>query len=399
MFWIETKAFLTRVFLLVLLTLSLADVANGEPVWIPELSRTEVWLVTYGPGEIYWQRFGHNAIWVRNPDLGLDHAFNFGFFDFAQQNFFMRFLQGRMLYFSAAQPVRDEFSAYITENREIRAQRLNLTSEQISGLTTYLLREVRPDRRDYLYDYYDNNCSTRVRDAIDQALGGALSSEFGPRAAYQTRRDHTRRLTSRDFWLYLGLEIGLGAQAAQAISRWDEMFIPEVLAKALEDMTIDRHGVIEPLVTDEIVVYESTLEPPPSQPPGTWPRYLLVSLVILVLCGLLGRWLPLTVMAKTWLGLSGFIGLALLFLWFGTDHEVTRLNLNLFVFNPFWLLLAFWPRGTRGLFYLLCLFSVVAVLMTWLPPGQYNLDVLAAFLPLNLAAGLALFREVGKGEA
>ena len=67
---------------------------------------TEIWLVTYGPGEIYWQRFGHNAIWVRDAQLGLDHVFNFGFFDFGQEDFFLRFLQGRMLYFSAARPAQ-----------------------------------------------------------------------------------------------------------------------------------------------------------------------------------------------------------------------------------------------------------------------------------------------------
>ena len=71
---------------------------------------TQIWLVTYGPGEIYWQSFGHNAIWIRDPELGLDHVFNFGFFDFDQDNFFRRFLQGKMLYFSAAQPAEREFS-------------------------------------------------------------------------------------------------------------------------------------------------------------------------------------------------------------------------------------------------------------------------------------------------
>ena len=91
---------------------------------------SEAWLVTYGPGEIYWQRFGHNAIWIRDPGLGLDHVFNFGFFDFRQQDFFLRFLQGRMLYFSAARPAREEFAEYIDENRSIRAQKLDLSAQQ-----------------------------------------------------------------------------------------------------------------------------------------------------------------------------------------------------------------------------------------------------------------------------
>ena len=144
----------------------------------PELP--QVWLVTYGPGEVYWQRFGHNAIWIREPARGLDHVFNFGFFDFAQQDFFLRFLQGRMMYFSAAQPAQQEFAAYIDENRSIRAQRLDLSPEQAAWLTGYLLEEVRPENRDYLYDYYRNNCSTRVRDAIDRARTAKGIAPGGP---------------------------------------------------------------------------------------------------------------------------------------------------------------------------------------------------------------------------
>jgi hypothetical protein len=115
-----------------------------------EPAEAEVWLVTYGPGEIYWQRFGHNAIWIRDQQLGLDHAFNFGFFDFEQEDFFLRFLQGRMLYFSAARPAREEFSSYINENRSIRAQRLDLSPEQKLKLIDFLLEEIQPEHRDYL---------------------------------------------------------------------------------------------------------------------------------------------------------------------------------------------------------------------------------------------------------
>ena len=113
---------------------------------------TEIWLLTYGPGEVYWQRFGHNAIWVRDVGLGLDHTFNFGFFDFAQEDFLLRFLMGRMLYFSAAQEAGVEFGQYVAENRSIRAQRLDLAPEQQAELVRFLLREIRPENRDYLYE-------------------------------------------------------------------------------------------------------------------------------------------------------------------------------------------------------------------------------------------------------
>lgn len=344
---------------------------------------TEIWLVTYGPGEIYWQRFGHNAIWVRDARLGLDHTFNYGFFDFEQENFFLRFLMGRMLYFSAAQESAVEFGQYISENRDIRAQRLEMAPEQKEKLVRYLLREIRPENRDYLYDYYRNNCSTRVRDALDMALDGELSELSSTVAAPMTWRDHTRRLTAGDFWLYLGLESGLGLYADRPISLWDEMFIPGMLAEIVGD------GGIR-LVEDRML-FKSSLEAPPLHPPTVWPRYLLASLAVLALAWLACRWLSATVFARTWFTLSGLAGLLILFLWFGTDHLVAGLNMNILVLNPVWLVFAFWKKAGRLALPVVGVVSAVSFAIALLP-GQYTADVVAAFLPLQVAAAWQLNR-------
>ncbi len=385
-----SRRLLLRLAALVLILVSTLPAYAAEPF---DSEDTEIWLVTYGPGEIYWQRFGHNAIWIRDRSLGLDHAFNFGFFDFEQENFLTRFLLGRMLYFSAARPAREEFAAYINENRSIRAQRLDLAPEQKSRLVAYLLDEVKPENRDYLYDYYLNNCSTRVRDAIDMALGGTLSTEFQSMPAAQTWRDHTRRLTYGDFWLYLGLEIGLASPVDEVGSRWDEMFIPEKLAAFVAEIELMREGRAHPLVVEDVTLFESTLDPPPRQPGDWWPLYLLASLAVVFGAWLLGLAGSPLFLARMWLLLSGLCGLALLFFWLGTDHAVARLNMNLMVLNPLWLLLAFWRSGAKAAALLIVGLSLFALVQAALPPHQYNLDVLAAFVPLNLAAALCLYRS------
>lgn len=344
----------------------------------------EVWLVTYGPGEVYWQRFGHNAIWVRDSRLGLDHTFNYGFFDFEQENFFLRFLMGRMLYFSAAQEAGVEFAQYTAENRDIRAQRLELEAQQQEVLIRHLLEDIQPENRDYLYDYYRNNCSTRVRDALDMAVGGLLRASSDSAMAPQTWRDHTRRLTAGDFWLYLGLESVLGIYVDRPISLWDEMFIPGVLAEVL--------GNSNSWVSEDRMLFESTLEAPPDEPPTVWPRYLLASLLALALAWLSGRWLPATALSRAWFASSGLAGLLILFFWFATDHLVAGLNMNILVFNPAWLVFVFWKRSWRLALPVVAVVSSVSLAIALLP-GQYTADVVAAFLPISLAAARVLHRS------
>ena len=384
--------------LLVLGVASIPAVAQQDPEPAKQPAVTEVWLVTYGPGEIYWQRFGHNAIWIRDADLGLDHVFNFGFFDFEQESFLLRFLQGRLLYFAAAIPAQREFAQYISENRSIRAQRLGLLPEQALSLTDYLVNEVQPQNRDYLYDYYWNNCSTRVRDALDGALGGLLGDVFRPKPAVQNFRQHTRRLTIPQFGLYLGLEIGLGSPVDQPISRWDEFFAPPVLADGLAQLSGEIAGDGGPLVLEDVILYQSSAAPPPLEPGQWWPRYLLLAIIVLSGAFILLRFVPpLRAMrlAQAWIVLTALAGFVLAYLWFFTDHEAARYNLNLLLFNPMWLLCLAGRRlaGLGGLLVAGC--GAVAVVMTGVYPHQYTADVLASVLPVNFAAAIVFLRQSG----
>jgi hypothetical protein len=232
-----------------------------------------------------------------------------------------------------------------------------------------------------------------VRDALDQALGGGLARRFSAVPAAQSWRDHTRRLTAADFWLYLGLEIALGAPVDQPVDRWDEMFIPEFLATAVAGMRIETAAGLAPLVLEDVVLHNSTLEPPPAAPRAWWPRYLLGSLALAALAWVVGRraapWVS-TLLARVWLASAGLAGVALLFLWFGTDHSVASQNLNLLVLCPLWL----WPALSRSAagrtVPLIAALSALALVMPFLPPSQYTFDVLAAFLPLNLSAAWAV---------
>ena len=355
----------------------------------------EAWLVTFGPGEIYFERFGHNAIWLREPAAGLDHTFNFGYFDFEQEDFFLRFMRGRMLYFSIAQPANIEFEHYRQNNRSIRAQKLNLKPVQYQQLRDYLLNEVQPENRDYRYDYYLNNCSTRIRDALDIALDGALSARTGQKPAKFNFRDQTRRLTQMQFWYYLGLETGLGYPVDRVVTRWDEMFIPMVVADEIAAMSVETAGTGRPLLETDIMLFTSSLPAPADAPTTIWYRYLLLGLLLTGLAWLSGKFMPkvwLAGLCHAWVLVSATLGFMIAALWLLTDHEASSENANLLLFNPL-LILALLPKLRRIAAMILIGGNILALLLLLLPVHQYNLDVVALITPINLAVAIYLYKD------
>jgi hypothetical protein len=380
-------------FALIVLALAQSLPATAQDSLPPPMER-EAWLVTYGPGEIYWQRFGHNAIWLREPG-GLDHTFNFGFFDFEQESFLLRFVQGRMRYFAAAVPADLEIGLYAGEGRSVRAQRLDLSPEGYDALRDYLVRHVQPENREYLYHYYRDNCSTRLRDALDLALGGAFRDTFQARPADQNLRAHTRRSTQLDRVYYLGLVAALGLPIDRAISRWDEMFLPAVLADSVSAHTVTREGESFPLVLEDRVLVPGWVVLPPDEPGRTWPIYGLLGLVLVAGVALLGRSRRPAAVAGFvygWLLIAGTLGLGLAAAWAFTDHNDAFPNLNLLLLNPFGLLALLPPLRRFTGWLLLASLGAAIVAALW-PQGQYLADTLALLAPINLAVAAWLLRS------
>jgi hypothetical protein len=378
-----------RVILLSLCFVLLSWSQAGFATEIPPVpaNGTEAWLVTFGPGEIYWERFGHNAIWLREPAVGLDHTFNFGYFDFEQENFLLNFAHGRMLYFSVAQSASREFDFYRQENRSIRLQKLNLSSSQYQQLRDYLVNEVKLENRNYRYDYYLNNCSTRIRDALDIAFDGALSARTEVAPANLNFRDQTRRLTQMQFWFYLGLELSLGSPVDREVSRWDEMFVPMVVADEIAEMSLAVGDVESPLVLVDTMLFTSTASTHTPVPTSIWYQYLFLGLLVTGLAWLSGKFMPpvwLDGLCYAWVLISATNGLILAALWLLTDHEVASANANLLLFNPL-VILALVPVLRRLGAVVMAGGVVIAYVLLLFPEHQYNLDVLALLTPINVA--------------
>jgi len=370
-------------------------------------------LYTYGPGSVYWERFGHDALVITDTATGEAYAFNYGLFDFDQEDFYLNFARGIMIYRAAAWPAVDDIREYSGEGRSITSQHLNLTPAQRAKLRDFLVWNVQPEHSRYRYRYFADNCTTRIRDALDDVLGGALQRQLaGPAAHGETYRSETDRLMSGQPWLMYLLDLGLGPYADQPLTRWNGAFIPARLMNELRDA---RAADGAPLVQSTTLLSPQRLPSPPASPPDMrWP--LLIAGLVLGAAFIASAWLRnryevdrwwFAVVGSSYALLAGLAGALMLVLWFGTAHRAAWANENLWLFNPLaWLLIPALLRVRRhgasasrfglaiaALMALLALFALVSKLMPAFP--QQNLPWILFALPgwLGLAGGLWLMRE------
>lgn len=347
----------------------------------------EAWLVTYGPGEEVWERFGHNALWLIDEDAGLDHTFSFGYFEMDRAGFYFDFARGIMRYFGSASSSAREFEFYRGRDRSITAQRLDLTPSQVRWLHRLLNEAIFPVPQYYDYDYYFANCSTWLRDLVDEVSGGALEAHMATEAARQSFREHTSRLNLERPWLHTGLMLLLGPQVDRERTAWEEAFLPEALAGWLEGVEVEGRS----LVSETRVIHESRTHHPPAQPKVMWGFYLLLglagaALVLLPVWLKAGFWtlLPWRLGVTVW----GLAGLLVVVMWTATAHDPVAGNMVLFILHPLWLLLLLrMPRtiGITAWWILGAALAAGSVLLAWPGGPQYRADLLLWLTPMSIA--------------
>jgi hypothetical protein len=357
-------------------------------------------LLTMGPGEHPFFKFGHNAIRIRDRRDHSDRVYNFGTFSFESPTLIADFFKGRLNYWLSVESFAMTVLHYREEHRSLVAQRLALSPDAKRELKRALDTNALPENRLYKYDYFFDNCSTRIRDAIDRATQGQLRATLRARAT-RTLRDHALRATSDYFLEYLVLSIGLGPLVDRPVDQWAEAFLPEMLTDGLRHTVLRApDGTTFPLVQAErtVLAHHDTR---PAEPPH-WGWLFLTAgvctgVLFFVFRLLSGENKAFSFGFSLLLGLFGtligLLGFALLSLWVFTDHAVAFRNQNLLLLSPFALLLpvhvvrggfknARSRRGLRTLSLVLCGCAVLASVIKVLPlEQQQNSYLIAFFLP------------------
>jgi Domain of unknown function (DUF4105) len=391
-------------------------------------------VLTFGPGDHPFYKFGHDAILVHDAMHRRDDVYNYGTFDFHSATLVPDFLKGRLRYWLSVQPLAATVEHYRSEKRSITVQELALSPPQRHALATRLAHDALPANRYYRYDYYGDNCSTRVRDVIDWAIGGRLRAASTAPASL-TFRGHTLRLTADDLAVYLGLDVAMGDVVDRPITQWEEMFLPSKVQESLRRVTFATPADSVPLVARETVLLDAARPPLRDAPPRWGLRMGLVGLSLGGLLAALGyasrgasqdtrvpsrraarggsRDAPRgssrgARVARVVLGLAlallgavgGLLGSIFVFFWAATDHAVAHHNENILQCFPLGLTLAafavglVWgsPKAARAVSAvtaILAACSMVGLALKALPWfDQQNGALIALLLPIWIGAAL-----------
>lgn len=387
--------------LLLLLSLTGSLLANAAPsaaaptAGFAALPPPRIGVLTMGPGDVFWERFGHDSIVVADPALREPTSYNFGFFDMREAGFVGRFIQGRMEYMLVALPLSEDLDYYRQVGRGVRLQWLDLSPAQARALAAALTENARPENARYRYDYFTSNCATKVRDALDRILDGQLRRQTESRSSGDSYRSESLRLASPAPWLWAGFDLALGPSNDRALTRWQQDFLPRRLADDLRQIRLVDG---RPLVNAEVQLLPQRLPPEPED--GSvplWP-WLLAGIALALLIGNASTRLdrPLATFAGGFWLLCGGLGLVLALAWGFTEHRALWANRNLLLLDPLCLLLL--PgalsllRGQRPsalfrtLLTIVLILAALACLPLWLQVyPQRNGHWIALLLPLHAA--------------
>ena len=239
-------------------------------------------LLTCSPGEALYERYGHTAIRVNDPQNDFDIIFNYGIFDFDVDHFYWKFVKGETWYQLGAMPTIWFVHDYTDSGRQVSEQVLNLTSAQKESIWEALKTNYLPENRYYLYNFVFDNCATRPYLLIANALGDSIASDYTGYTGHTYRR-FIRHYTGALSWENAGINLLFGPKADQPMSSEQRLFLPEELMRFLQSARL-RDG--SALVSEAHI----TPFPQPTTPwYATWPVGLVVFFVILCLISLYDR--------------------------------------------------------------------------------------------------------------
>ncbi|MEX2593387.1 MAG: DUF4105 domain-containing protein [Anditalea sp.] len=302
----------------------------------------QVSLLTCDPGEELYSAFGHNAVRVLDLETGRDIVFNYGTFDFDTPNFYVKFARGKLDYMLSVSTYEQFILHYQYLQRSVREQVLDLSPEQTLRMVQFLQENYQPENRFYRYDFFFDNCATRIRDMIEIVLGDQLKWDESKGSMDKSFRDLIDEYVYRMPWADFGIDLALGSVIDRKATEREKQFLPDYMEIAFSKAMIVGDGPSRPLIKSSSTVLEMA---PPELQGSIFNPYLLFWVLALVgtaftYVGFKKKRLYIG-MDVLLFGTLGITGVVIFFLWFFTDHSATLYNWNILWAFPLHLVLVF----------------------------------------------------------
>lgn len=343
-----------------------------------DTSRLRITLLTCGTGDETWETFGHTAIRVTDSVAGTDVVFNYGTFYFTD-DFAWQFMKGKLLYHLSYYAYELFVKEYESIGRSVREQELLLSPEKKAEFYDFLKWNSEEENKYYKYDFFFDNCATRIRDVFPKSLGKGF--KFGKTIAAEKRltfRNIINQYYYYKHWERFGVNILLGSRIDKVMTNEDIMFLPDYLQEGITEATLNG----KPISTEPVVVVPGS----PARPTGVnWPLVLMSIVGLLTILGLTVRSLkPLgKIMSFLVLFVTGLLGCLIVVMWLGTDHQGCQNNFNILWTLPANLFLAFAPKRNKDKYAVVAIICILLALILHLLHVQ-ELPLLELF-PLLLA--------------
>ncbi len=349
---------------------------------------SKISIITSGPGEALYEKFGHTAIRVKDPMLQLDLIYNYGIINFENPNFYIDFTKGFMKYKLARYPFYLALKSSQKDKRWVKEQVLNLTEKQKNEVFQFLEINAAPKNASYFYDPFFDNCATKPRDIIQNTLGENLILKDDFVKSDLSIRQLMNKEINPNTWGSLGINVALGSKLDKVASPTEYLYLPDYVFKALQESKVKKNDKVENLISKTNTLLDFKEQEPKSDAFNPLLVILLISLVGMFITykdyknKKRTKWLDFLL-----LFLTGIVGVLIVFLWFFTNHSTAPNNFNfLWAFAPnlviaFVLLKNNHPKWIK-LYFKIALILLCLIPIIWITKIQLFSYVLVPFFIL-----------------
>jgi hypothetical protein len=297
---------------------------------------TLAYLITCGPGTETYSIYGHSALRIVITSKNSDTIYNWGVFDFDTPNFAWKFAKGRLDYMISAEKAYSFMQVYVYEQRYVLSQKINLDSQELRKLVALVNENMKPENRKYRYDFFYDDCSTRIRDLLEKSIGEILKYPPSEPKDKTTFRDMVGKYQAPYPWLKLGVDLIMGSTSDKKASLRDRMFLPIDMKEGLSKAVVHRSGKMIPLLQNPQTLVDFAT---PSgklnffmAPPFV---FTLAIVIVMILGGLVKNRRTIRIIDIFIYTVFSVLAILMIFFNFFTDHGQMKWNLNILWLNPF----------------------------------------------------------------